>query len=508
MSYIPRILLCGELSSFTEAAADMAVEVVGKISFTGSPERGENFLFPKPKDLLAFKPKDLHIFLDGKEISAEELRKILSGTADYIVFDDKNEFAVRYNDLFSLKIFDQFIPRETLFHQARKNFHSDQNLLNLSKIVREKNFSRLLDADGLFRETDFFMLYESFPKVEGVVKEREPILENFYEKIYGSLAECRFKFFDALLLAERTPEEFIDVMLESDGLSENILTFARKNSALEKFLSANENIFEKISAFPSINGNWYLLEMRAEKNFCVYVVTHKDAKLDALPDGYEIIHAGHAQAKEKFGYLGDDTGDHISELNLYLNETTALYWMWKNTSHSIVGLNHYRRFFTETPTENFSVEKILPRAKAEELLRDFDIIVAKNILSRMPLNCLQIILSGGDLEEFVSKIFEKHIARKQPEYLDAFKLTANSYTCFQYEMFLTRRKIFDAFCEWLFSFLLDVTEEVFARTNIRQISNPRKYRTIGIICERLMTVWLRKNRLRIKKLPVMFREGI
>jgi len=124
------------------------------------------------------------------------------------------------------------------------------------------------------------------------------------------------------------------------------------------------------------------------------------------------------------------------------------------------------------------------------------------------MTCLQIILSGGDLEEFVSKIFEKHIARKQPEYLDAFKLTANSYTCFQYEMFITRRKIFDAFCEWLFSFLLDVTEEVFARTNIRQIDNPRKYRTIGIICERLMTVWLRKNRLRIKKLPVMFREGI
>ena len=77
----------------------MAVEVVGKISFTGSPERGENFLFTNPKDLLAFKPKELHIFLDGKEISAEELRKILDGAADYIVFDDKNEYVVRRNDL-------------------------------------------------------------------------------------------------------------------------------------------------------------------------------------------------------------------------------------------------------------------------------------------------------------------------------------------------------------------------------------------------------------------------
>ncbi len=496
MSYVPRILLCGDEKNFS------GVEIVGKISFVGSPERGENFLFPNPKDAAAFVPKDLKIFLDGREISVDALKKILDGAADYIVFENKMEFAARHNDLSSLKISGRFIPRETLFRQARRNFYSAENFLILSKILHEKNFSRVLDVDGLFDATDFFMFPEIFPQIEGVVEKPAPILENFYAKIYGSLDECKFKIYDAIILAEREPENFVDALIETDSLSEKILTFARKNSALEKFLNANENLFEKISRVEAVNGNWLCLKKFVRDDFKIFVVTHKDPKLSALPEGYEIIHAGRAQAEKNFGSLGDDTGENISELNLYLNEVTALFWIWKNTSHAIVGLNHYRRFFT-LDGKNF-----LSETQARKILRDFDIIVAENILSRLSSSCLQKILSGDELEDFVVKILEKHLALKQPDYLDAFEIEANSFTGFQYEIFVTRKKIFDAYCEWLFSFLLDVTEEVFARTNIRQIDNPRKYRIISFVTERLLTVWLRKNRLKIKKLPVIFRAGV
>ena len=503
MSYIPRILLCGEETSFRDAAGDMAVEIIGKISFTGSPERGENYLFTTPEDVFAYVPKDLHIFLNGEEISADELRKILDGGADYIVFDDEGEFGARNNDLHSLKIFERFIPRETLFRQARHNFYSPQNLQTLAQILRDEKISRVLDVDALFIETDFFMFPDKFPDTDGIVKNYEPIHENFYTRIYDSLNDCRFKIYDALLINERLPEEFIDVLIETNDLAERILTFARKNSALEKFLATNVNVFEKILRFPAINGNWYLIQKRMPpKDFCVYVVTHKDAKLETLPEGYKVIHAGHAQAKEEFGYIGDDTGDNISRLNLYLNEVTALYWVWKNTSHSTIGLNHYRHFFT-TDGEN-----ILSTREATELLQDYDIIVAENKLARMSVTCWQKLVSGGDLEQFVSNIFKKHIALKQHDYLNAFEYVAETYTGFQYEIFITRQNIFNAYCEWLFSFIIDVTEEVFAKTNIKQIDNPRKYRIISFITERLMTVWLWKNRLRIKKLPVLFRKGV
>ena len=496
--YVPRILLCGDLNSFLDAAGDMEVEIIGQISFTGSPESGENYVFPNPEDVLHYKPKNFHAFLNAEEITVEELRKILDGAADYIVFDSEGEYIGRYNDLYSLKFFEQFITRETLFRQARRNFYSAQNFAKLSEILRENKISRLLDADNFLYETDLFMFPEAFPKVDTIAKNssgNDLIAENFYRQTYGSLNDCRFKIYDAIYINERSPEEFIDIILETNALSEKILTFARKNSALESFLTTNENAFEKISAFPAVNGNWYLIKKRVQNDFCV-----------------------HAIAKEDFGYLGDDTGDNISELNLYLNELTALYWIWKNTSHTIIGLNHYRRFFTErsdtnrrlfteSPYKNFAVEKILSHEAIEEILRDCDIIVAQNVIAFMSVSCWQKIYNGADLEQFVSNIFRKHIAHKQPDYLDAFDTGSNAYTMFQYEIFITRRNIFDAYCEWLFSFLLDVMEEVFAKTNIKQINNPRKYRIVGILCERLMTVWLRKNRLKIKKLPVLFRKG-
>ena len=508
--YVPRILLCGDINSFANAA-DMPVEVIGQISFSGSPERGENYFLVRYRDVLDYVPKELKIFLDGKEISAEKLREILDGAADYIVFDDGAEFVARYNDLSSLKIPNRFIPRETLFTQARHGFYSDTNFMMLAGILRNEKISRVLDVDGIFYTTDFIMFPNLFPHVDALAKNlagSDLIAEDFYERIYDTLADCRFKRYDALLVAERAPEDFVDVLLATDALSENILMFLRKNSALERWLAANQNAFEKIFHFPALNGNWYLLTKRTAKDFCVYVVTHKDAKLDALPEGYRIIHAGHAQAAQDFGYLGDDTGDNISTLNRYLNEVTALYWMWKNTTHAIIGLNHYRRFFTESNDESFAVEKILSRATAEEFLHDYDIIVAQNKGLRLSVSCWQRMFSGSDLEEFVADIFRNHIALKQPDYLDSFEHVANAYTAFQYEMFITRRNIFDAYCEWLFSFIIDVTDEVLARTNIAQIDNSRKYRTIGIIAERLLTVWLRKNRLRIKRLPILFRKGI
>jgi len=485
--YVPRVLLCGDINSFRDAA-NMAVEVVGSVSFAGK-----------------------NIFLNGEEISVDALRKILDGAADYVVFDSGAEFVARNKDLSELEIPDRFIPRETLFTQARHVFFSDTNLMTLAGILRNEKISRLLDVDGLFYTTDFIMFPDLFPHVDALAKNLDRsdlILEDFYEHIYDTLADCRFKHYDALFVAEREPEDFIDVLLATDGLSENILTFVRKNSALERWLAANADAFEKIFHFPAINGNRYLLTKRAPKDFCVFVVTHKDAKLDALPEGYRIIHAGHAVAKQDFGYLGDDTGDNISTLNLYLNEVTALYWMWKNTTHAIIGLNHYRRFFTVADDTSFAVQKILSRAAAEEILREYDIIVAENHALRLSVSCWQKRLSGSDLEEFVAGIFKKHIALKQPDYLDAFDRVDNAYTAFQYEIFITRRNIFEAYCEWLFSFLLDVTAEVFDRTNIRQLSNPRKYRIISFITERLMTVWLRKNRLRIKRLPILFRKGI
>jgi hypothetical protein len=507
---VPKILLCGDKENFLKRIGNRQVNIVGQIEFRGALERGEFKLIVNIDALktIQLNPEDFQIFLNGREISFDELKKILDDTADYIVFENDGELAGRLNELYQLNLTERAITLKSFLKYVRDNFYSTTNAEFLTKNFTELGISRLLDTDNFLAKNDLFYVWLNPDiEIETVDKdsfaEKYPVVENLYSKIYSSLEDCRHKFFDALLLtAERSPEEFIDMLIETDGLSKNILTFVRKNSELEKFLTANENVFEKVSRFPAVNGNWFLLKKIVRADFACYVVTHKDAKLDTLPDGYKIIHAGHALAKEDFGYLGDDTGDNISRLNPYLNEITALYWMWKNTSHSIIGLNHYRRFFTADG------ENILSAREATEFLRGCDIIVVKGYFFLLTQTELKSLVCGNELNEYVEKIFRKYIACKQPDYLEAFDYVSSSYSEYLYEMFITRRSIFEAYCKWLFSFIIEATEEILATTNIAAINNPRKYRITGLISERLMTVWLIKNRLRIKTLPIIFRENI
>ena len=69
-----------------------------------------------------------------------------------------------------------------------------------------------------------------------------------------------------------------------------------------------------------------------------YVAVHKPG-LFATSPGYQPIHVGRALATQDLGLPGDDTGDHISALNPNFCELTLLYWMWKNATADVVGLD-------------------------------------------------------------------------------------------------------------------------------------------------------------------------
>ena len=499
--YKPKILLRGGNENIPTA------QIVGKISFEGAAERGE-FIVPSNAEAAEnykLNEGDFKIFLDGKEISVDALKRILDGAADYIVFESRGEYLLRFRELYALKLIDRVITLPTFLHYAADNFFSLNNAVQIFNLIHALKLFRTLDVDGYFAKNDYYMFPEFKSKIAGVTNDDYPALKNFYAEIYSSLEDCRYRFFDALLLTkDREPAEFIDALIETDALSENVLTFARKNSELEDFLSANEKSFDKVQTFPAVNGNWYLLKKLVRADFACYVVTHKDAKLDAddLPAGYKIIHAGHAIAKEDFGYLGDDTGDNISLLNLYLNEITALYWIWKHTNHNLIGFVHYRRFFT-ADDKNF-----LSAAEATELLRENDIIVNECKFGYIVLHDWKIMLSGRQLAEHVIKTIRKYIALRQPDYLDAYDRVNNGFGAFCFEIFITRRKIFDAYCKWLFSFIIEATEEILETTDIANSADPREYRTVSFVAEHLMTVWLIKNPLKIKTLPIIFREGV
>lgn len=57
----------------------------------------------------------------------------------------------------------------------------------------------------------------------------------------------------------------------------------------------------------------------------------------------------------------------------------------------------------------------------------------------------------------------------------------------------------DAYCTWLFSFLLDVVRE----SGVMEQGSHLPQRGIGFLAERMLTVWLMYQDLRIKELPIL-----
>ena len=497
LSFVPKILLCGDEANFFSRIGTRPFKIVGHAKIFG-----EGFDFRR----------DGKIFFDGKVQDLDALIKYLdSGAVDYFLFTNTNEFAAFRNNAYErgflsarVVTIDQFkaLPAE-FFYDAVADYH-------IMPQLKEAGIKTLLDVDGYFsRGKIFTKLRNDFTEIDGVTeKNLSPITENIYTHVYKNLAAVGFKHYDAILLIEREPAAFDAMLALTENFSDKVITFARVGSELEKYLFGNPNRFAEAVAFKGGSINWYFLTRRTPpEDFKIYVVTHKQTPHEGkLPDGYKIIHAGHADAQD-LGYAGDDTGSNISHLNLFINEITALYWMWKNTAHTTIGLAHFRRFFTEDNDDHFAYEKILTRDAALKLLERYDIIVAEIYYGGLTQREWIVNDCRKELATLGENILRKHIMRAQPDYLDAFELVMDSTTLFKCNMFVARRNIFDAYCKWLFSFLLDATEEALRTVQLQNFP-PSPRRLMGFFSERMLTVWLIKNRLRVKELKIMQVEGL
>ncbi len=88
-----------------------------------------------------------------------------------------------------------------------------------------------------------------------------------------------------------------------------------------------------------------------KKEVKIIIATHKKYKMPT-DNMYLPLHVGAEGKKDKdgielnLGYIKDNTGENISELNSSFCELTGLYWAWKNLNSDYIGLAHYRRHFS------------------------------------------------------------------------------------------------------------------------------------------------------------------
>lgn len=228
----------------------------------------------------------------------------------------------------------------------------------------------------------------------------------------------------------------------------------------------------------------------------IYVVMHKVVDICKM-QGFLPLLVG---AKEYKGnvpneILKDDSiEDNISNKNKNYCELTGLYWMWKNSKineNEIIGLCHYRRYFLKNM---FKVHRsnYLNYKDIEDIMEDYDIILPKERTYKIKnIDNFKGAPKTEDLEKT-----REIIKRLYPEYVDSFDLSMNSNKIYLYNMFVTKKSIMDNYCKWLFNILFELESKI-------DISEYNEYeaRIYGFLSERLLNVWLIKNKdtLKIKE---------
>lgn len=230
-------------------------------------------------------------------------------------------------------------------------------------------------------------------------------------------------------------------------------------------------------------------------NIKILVAAHKHCD---MPQGgvYLPVQVGRAlHPSVALGYQPDDEGENISAKNPYYSELTAVYWAWKNLDADYVGLAHYRRHF-RLSKKNTDFDSILSDDEAERLCREYDLILPqrRRLLIETVYSHYDHTFSGEHFDR-VREI----IARRCPEYLDEFDHHMTERSEHLFNMFIMKRELFDSYCSWIFPIL----EELEAMYDLAAM-DAFQARLIGRVSERLLDVWVSRNKLRYKEIGYIY----
>lgn len=228
----------------------------------------------------------------------------------------------------------------------------------------------------------------------------------------------------------------------------------------------------------------------------IIVATHKKYWMPT-DEMYLPIHVG-KKGKEDIGYVGDDTGENISEKNKNYCELTGLYWAWKHLNAEYKGLAHYRRHFMMKGAKGTKKEMVMTKEQLETLLQKSDIILPNPRNYFIETNYSQYVHAhhSEDLD-----ITRDILQERYPKYVKAFDETMKRTIGHRFNMFIMKADLFDNYCEWMFDVLFELEKRL-------DISNYSAYdaRVFGFVSERLLDIWLETNDLKYVNTPVEFME--
>ena len=213
----------------------------------------------------------------------------------------------------------------------------------------------------------------------------------------------------------------------------------------------------------------------------VFTITHKSFAVPSDPV-YIPLQVGRALS-EDLGYIGDHTGDHISEKNKSYCELTGMYWIWKNIRTSdYVGICHYRRY----PVNDNDV--IMNEVEYEAILKEYDLITTK-----------KLTLNFSYYDGYAANHYRKDldmtldvIREKYPEYYDLVLERVHQNHTYFGNIIITNKELFDRYSAWLFTILFEIEH----RIDLTDYDDYHK-RVFGFISEFLLMIWIEHNQLKV-----------
>lgn len=207
---------------------------------------------------------------------------------------------------------------------------------------------------------------------------------------------------------------------------------------------------------------------RGKRDFVLYEVRNdRDKVLSEHPAlfPYErTIQAGAELTDVTVADVRDDTGVHISRKNRMYCEMTAVYWIWKNTSHDWIGIEHYRRHLLVGP----------------EMLTD-----GMDAIMPLPYICYPNEMAQFlrfTTEDVLHALLETLRALHPGEYGDYHAILYGKYQ-YTYDLLCARREVFDDYCGWFF----EITE--YMETMADDVPEIRETRALSYVAEALTNLY-------------------
>ncbi len=225
-------------------------------------------------------------------------------------------------------------------------------------------------------------------------------------------------------------------------------------------------------------------------NIYIYLSTYgKKIKKNWYGEPIEVGAIG----RENFVYsLKDFEGDNISIDNPIMAELTGMYYVWKNIKmkeEDIIGFAHYNKVLRVNKRR---INRLFSNAGENNLW-----IVRKPVVAHVhdypnDIKELEDILLKGNVKYYRawSQLYNNDGSSKKKN-------------CNAANMFITTRKQFDEYCEWLFPIMYELKRRIGETDRV-----PYHKRYCAFIAERLLSVYIKANKCEVKEVEMDYGESL